>query len=230
MTRMRALAILLCAFLVPSGAIAQLAYGKGFVPATALFPSSGTSCTLQSSIGDNMVKNRTYWWSCNVNSTTTARFSFVSPALGTTYGQAAVAVRIMTTSASVKNLCAVFSSHAYFSANALQVNQTGSNWRNTTWVGGALGNAQEIALDVSTSSWLLMAAPSWSAAGPSINDVMNATPTPAPSVNEIVVREVIIGGCGNFCSGTTPPSCCSASNCPTADYSGTVRIYGVHFY
>jgi hypothetical protein len=58
---------------------------------------------------------------------------------------------------------------------------------------------------------------------------MNASPSPASSANEIVVREVIIGGCSNFCSGTTPPTCCNPSSC-SSDYSGTVRIYGVHFY
>jgi hypothetical protein len=210
-------------------AVGQLAYGKGFVPATALFPSSGTSCTLENSLSDGTVKNKIYWWSCTVNNTTTARFSFVSPALGATYGQAAVSVRVMTSSGSNKDICAVFSSHAYFSANALQVNQTGSNWRNTAWVGGSLGNAQQVTIAANTTPWLLMAAPALSAAGPSIIDVMNSTPNPAPSANEIVVREVIIGGCSNFCGGTTPPSCCSGGSCST-DYSGTVRIYGVHFY
>lgn len=227
---MRFVVALVAVISYASVAVGQLAYGKGFVPATALFPSSGTSCTLENSLNDGTVKNKIYWWSCTVNNTTTARFSFVSPALGTTYGQAAVAVRIMTTSASVKNLCAVFSSHAYFSANALQVNQTGSNWRNTTWIGGVPGNAQEVTITANTTPWLLMAVPSLSATGLSIKDVMNATPNPAPSANEIVIREVIIGGCGNFCSGANVPSCCDAANCSTTDYSGTVRIYGVHFY
>lgn len=230
MMKMRALTILLCASLLAAVAMAQLPYGKGFVPATALFPSSGTSCTLESSIGDNTVKNRTYWWSCTVNSSTTARFSFVSPARGTTYGQAAVSVRIMSSSASNKDICAVFSSQAYFAADAFQVNQTNSSWRHYTWVGGSMGNSQQVTIAANTTPWLLMTAPPSVATSWQIQDVMGNAPTPAPSANEIVVREVIIGGCGNFCGGTLQPSCCSSSTCTTTDYSGTVRIYGVHFY
>jgi len=141
---MRFVVALVAVISYASVAVGQLAYGKGFVPGTALFPSSGTSCTLENSLSDGAVKHKIYWWSCTVNSNTTARFSFVSPALGATFGQAAVAVRIGTPNAAATNICAVFSSHAYFSANALQVNQTGSNWRSASWVGGSLGNSPQV--------------------------------------------------------------------------------------
>jgi hypothetical protein len=232
MMKMRALAILLCAFLLPVGATAQLAYGRGFVPATALFPSSGTSCTLQSSIGDNTVKNRTYWWNCNIDaSNPTVRFSFASPILGPTYGLAGVSVRIMNSSTSNRDICAVFSSIAYFTHNVQQVNQTNSDWRRTTWIGGSAGNGHQVTIDANTTPWLIMVPPVGPVQAYSVIDVMgNTPPNPTPAPNEIAVREVIIGRCSNFCSGAAPlPTCCSGGSC-SSDYSGAVRIYGVHFY
>lgn len=224
----RAALIFLLWLLLPSLCFAQLGYKRGFIPALGLFPSSGSSCTLQNSLSDSNRKDKIYWWECPVNASTNARLSVLGylPLSSNNYTITGAMIRIKNTPAANAQICATFTSAQYFSRGALQVNQTGTDWRNTTWIGGTLPGSAEATITANTTPWLFLA-PAAGGLPWSLVDVTNTAPSPTGNAGEIVVREVVIGRCSQFCGATNPPSCCPSS---CNNYSGTVEIHGVNSY